>query len=423
MDIVKRLIVAITLITFSGFAFAEQSDYPITGKPAANMEKFDKAFVSLLKTWHIPGAAVAIMKDNKLIFSRGYGYADLETKAPVQPDALFRIASISKAITAVAIMKLVEENRLSLDSKAFTILDDVKPIKSWHKPHPRIKDITVKQLLQMTSGWIPNGKFHFDPTYGPWSGDLVKLVGFNNLPASCFMTTRMMLSRPVRNKPGSAFSYSNLDYCVLGLIIDKVNNAKYDYQGYQDYINQHLFKPLGITDMQIAATDPEQQNPKEVKYYRYQGPIDISYQGVYKHLPYAKTQLLKKNFSNGGWLASAPDLVKFVSALANGKILKPETLQTMLQRPAYHKENAARYFGMGWKVKYKKDKRIWYATGSFTGTNALVIRTSKGSSAAFIFNARPPIYHMWKDFRPKLKQLINAKQSRTIEQTLEMMMA
>ena len=81
------------------------------------MESYDQVISDFMRTYSIPGGAVAVMRDGRLIYARGFGYADVENKTPVQPDALFRIASVSKTLSSAAIMKLVEEGKLKLDDR------------------------------------------------------------------------------------------------------------------------------------------------------------------------------------------------------------------------------------------------------------------------------------------------------------------
>src|SRR5688500_6613251 len=89
-----------------------QPEIPISGAAVSGLERFEKRVGDMMRAYGIPGGAVALVRDGKLIYVRGFGYADLENKTPVQPDALFRIASVSKPITSAAIMKLVEEGKL-----------------------------------------------------------------------------------------------------------------------------------------------------------------------------------------------------------------------------------------------------------------------------------------------------------------------
>ncbi|SDX25827.1 N-acyl-D-amino-acid deacylase [Nitrosomonas oligotropha] len=121
--------------------------FSATGIAHSDMESFDTVIPALMSRWNIPGAAVAVMKEGRLIFARGYGYADKSKNELVMPDSLFRIASISKPITATCVMRLVEQGRISLDTKVFPFLDLGVPSDT------RINQITVRNLLEHT-GWL-----------------------------------------------------------------------------------------------------------------------------------------------------------------------------------------------------------------------------------------------------------------------------
>src|SRR5688572_13667361 len=94
-----------------------EPEIPISGAAVVEMASYDQKIPAFMRKYGIPGGAVAVLRDGKLIYARGFGYADVANKTPVQPDALFRIASVSKPITAIAIMKLVEEGKLTLDDR------------------------------------------------------------------------------------------------------------------------------------------------------------------------------------------------------------------------------------------------------------------------------------------------------------------
>ncbi|HSL71296.1 MAG TPA: serine hydrolase domain-containing protein, partial [Longimicrobiales bacterium] len=102
-------------------------EIPITGQAVAGMESFDRIIRDLMRQHGIPGGAVAVVREGRLIYARGYGYADVEAKDTVQPDALFRIASVSKPITAVAILQLVEAGRIQLDDLIAPLIADLAP--------------------------------------------------------------------------------------------------------------------------------------------------------------------------------------------------------------------------------------------------------------------------------------------------------
>ena len=116
------------------------------------MESYDQSIRDLMRKYAIPGGAVAVVRDGKLFYARGFGYADVENKTPVQPDALFRIASVSKPITSAAIMKLVEEGKLTLDDRVAPFIAHLTPAPG-ATVDPRWEQITIRHLLNHTGGW------------------------------------------------------------------------------------------------------------------------------------------------------------------------------------------------------------------------------------------------------------------------------
>jgi N-acyl-D-amino-acid deacylase len=124
---------------------------PITGQAVPRLKRIDAVMLEILHDHHIPGGSLAIAREGKLVFARGYGWADVENKKPVVPSSRFNIASCSKAITASAILKLVDEGKLRLGDKAFAMLDNLKPSEG-AKVDPRLRDITVRQLLHHAGG-------------------------------------------------------------------------------------------------------------------------------------------------------------------------------------------------------------------------------------------------------------------------------
>ena len=136
-------------------------DIPITGAAVPGMASYDQVIPALMRKHAIPGGAVAVVRDGKLIYARGFGYADVENGTPVPPDALFRIASVSKPITGVAIMKLVEEGQLQLDERVAPFIAHLTPAPG-ATVDPRWEQITIRPLLSHSGGWDrnkPNGGF------------------------------------------------------------------------------------------------------------------------------------------------------------------------------------------------------------------------------------------------------------------------
>ena len=176
-----------------------QSEIPISGIAVPGMGSYDKAVTELVRKYTIPGGAIAVVRDGKLIYARGFGYADVEKKTPVQPDALFRIASVSKPITGVAIMKLVEEGKLKLDDRVAPFIAHLTPAPG-AAVDPRWEQITIRHLLNHTAGWDrarPDGGF--DPMFRP--AIAAAAVGAP-APASAETVIRYMKGMPLDFNPG-----------------------------------------------------------------------------------------------------------------------------------------------------------------------------------------------------------------------------
>lgn len=392
-------------VLFSPIAKAtRQSDYPISGTASTpQMDVFDRNFIAFMKKWQVPGASVAIMRDGKVIALRGYGWANLDQHEPVKPDSVFRIASVSKTITAVTILKLVQDGKLKLNDKVFAILDDLRPLPG-KTINPKINQITVLNLLQMSSGWFTPGA-HYDPMFGPWPKSVKNLLS-PELPASCETTARLMMSSPLRSKPGTSYVYSNLDYCVLGLIVNKVTGSRYGYSGYENYVKTNILQPLNIQNMAIGSTQSKYQKPNEVHYYGDYRLSSAEELANSSYLPYSSMEILKKNFSNGGWVATAKDLATFVQAVKHQEVLRADLFNWMQAKPAYVSAKTGNYYGMGGRVQSANGQRYWIQTGSFTGTNALIVTQPNDTTIAVIFNYRPATYTFLHRFRPELRTLL-----------------
>ncbi|MFT3741608.1 MAG: serine hydrolase domain-containing protein [Gammaproteobacteria bacterium] len=400
-----KLVIAILCLSLFVPAFSQAPlNLPISGSPATpGVQALDKNLVNFMRRWNMPGASLAVMKDGKVVALRAYGWADIGKRIPMQTNNIFRIASASKTFTAATVLRLAQEGKLSLDDKVFSILSDLKPLND-KSVDPRVYQMTVKNLLQMSSGWFRPGSGHFDPLFGPWPKYFEDALS-PELPASCQTTTRVMLSVPLKYKPGTTYVYSNLDYCILGLIINKVTGASYGYLGYQNFVRQHMLAPLRITDMGIGSTQIKYRFPKEVTYYRDGHTISADELNRSFYLPYSTDEILRKDFANGGWVASAIDLAIFLQALRNGYILNSDYLGIMQSKPAFVPKNKSTYYTMGGIIdNVGKGSFNWIQTGSFTATNAFILTKPDGTTYAIIFNSKPG-YGLFNKFRPELKRI------------------
>ena len=210
------------------------------------MASYDQIIAALMRKYAIPGGVVAVVRDGKLIYARGFGYADVEHKTPVQPDALFRIASVSKPLTAVAIMKLVEEGKLALDDRVAPFIAHLSPAAG-ATVDPRWNEITIRQLLNHTAGWDrdkPNGGF--DPMFRP--AIAAAAVGAP-APASAETIIRYMKGMPLDFTPGEKYVYSNSGYAILGRVIERLSGMPYE-----QYVRARVLQPVGANRTRLGKT-------------------------------------------------------------------------------------------------------------------------------------------------------------------------
>lgn len=368
---------ALLLLFLAAPAFAQ---IPSTGDDPPGMAAFDQLAKSLMQKYHLPGGAIAVMKDGKLVFARGYGYANRQTRALVQPDSAFRVASLSKPITSAAILKLVEQGKLHLDDKVFSVLADIQPLPNAHAD-PRAASITVRELLQHSGGWDRDKSF--DPMFMS-----VQIAQANGAPppANPRQIARYMRGQPLQFDPGTQSVYSNFGYSLLGRIIQHVTRASYE-----SWVRANVLAPAGAGCMAIGHTRQSQPLPHEVQYYDYPGaPLADSVFGGGAKVPEPDGGFdLEAMDSHGGWVSSTVDYLRFVAALDGGRIVSPATIKTMLARPSIPSTPKDSWYGMGWMVRPAGNSANWWHNGSLPGTTTLVVRANNGYAWAAFFNSRP----------------------------------
>jgi N-acyl-D-amino-acid deacylase len=352
---------------------------------------FDREMEAFMSARGVPGGALAVVKDRRLVYARGYGWADRDAKIPAKADSLFRIASVSKPITGVAVMKLIEDGRLTLDTKAIPLLGLTPAVASLVDPEPRLRQITIRQLLQHTGGWDRDKSF--DPMFRP---DEIARATNTPPPAGPVAVIRYMLSHKIDFDPGERYAYSNFGYCVLGRVIEKVTG-----QTYEKFVQGNILAPAGIKRMRIGASLDGRQAPDEVRYYTSDASRTRNvFPGEPKEVPWPYGGFhLEAMDAHGGWLASAVDLARFAAALDNPQrspLLKPASFTAMYAPPpppASRKADGSledSYYGCGWSVHPvgKDGKANYWHNGSLPGTNALLMRLANGLSIAALFNLR-----------------------------------
>jgi len=353
---------------------------PASGPSVAGLESFDNMMTSFVRTHRIPGATLAVVRNGKIVYARGFGYADAKTRRAMKPDSLFRIASLSKPITSAAIMKLVDDKKLNLDDRAVDILN-LKP-REGGKIDPKLKKVTVRHLLLHNGGWdrAKSG----DPMFRA-----VKTARAFGLapPASGKLVSRFMLTEPLDFEPGAKYAYSNLGYCLLGRIIEAKTNLSYE-----QYVRKELLAKIGVTQMRIGRSLKSKRAAGEVTYHtrnKDKGPC-VFPPNVGRPVPWQYGGFhLEAMDAHGGWIASAIDLVRFAREFDKplaSRMLSKKSITATFARPKMRKEPA--YYGLGWSVRPvgKKGKANTWHTGGLPGTSTLLVRRHDGLNWAVLFN-------------------------------------
>jgi CubicO group peptidase (beta-lactamase class C family) len=354
-------------------------------------DPFDREMEQFMQARNFPGGALAVVKDHRLVYTRGYGLADREQRERVRPDSLFRIASVTKPITAVAVLALIEDNRLSLEDTAWSVLDLAKWAPQGTEPDERLKGITIRQLLQHTGGWDRDRSF--DPMFRPRV--IARQLGVASPPGPRDII-RYMLGQPLDFDPGTRHAYSNFGYCLLGRVIEKVSGLNYDA-----FVRKRVLAPAGIVRMHPGETLADRRAKDEVRYYTHdnaEAPSVFDSRPGNVPWPYGGF-CLESMDAHGGWLGSAVDLARFASALDDPQkspLLKPETFRHLYAPPpppvSRNDDGSLRdaFYAAGWLVRpVRRDgKANYWHNGSLPGTSTLLVRRWDGLSWAALFNQR-----------------------------------
>lgn len=332
----------------------------------------DRSINRFMRYWDLKGASVAIAREGRLVFAKGYGSISDKNDIRIQPYNKFRIASVSKLITATAIMKLCEEGKLSADEKVFgpgAILDR-EPFRNLHDK--RAMNISVAHLLAHQAGWSQRyGDHMFMP-------DVVADFLDIELPVSTEDIIRFALAKRLHFTPGYGRSYSNLGYSILGLVIAEVSGVSYE-----EYCRTEIFEPLGLFDFELAENLYEHRDLYEVKYYEASDAIP-------KKSIYGTDEILPTSYGGndiralggaGAWIATAPDLLRFMLAIdgfdTQEDILSKQSVNFMTNR-----KNG--FAPLGWKASTPQG--YWWRTGSFGGTSAMIKRQPDGTAWVMLLN-------------------------------------
>jgi CubicO group peptidase (beta-lactamase class C family) len=247
-------------------------------------QRLDKLVQNKVRQFNVPGYSIIVIQNGRTILNKGYGFADVEQRVPVTPQTVFGLASITKTFTALALLMLVDEGKVNLD-------DPVD--KYFNGLSPAYKRITVRQLASMSSGFPSD------------TGE--------NKGLDWQQQWQHVQNMPLEFKPGTKYRYANLNYRVLGGIIEKVSGKTY-----MAFLRERILNPLGMT--QTLPTDGRFAQPIAV-------PYNVKRNGRLERLDRYKSP--ETNFAAGMLASNTIDMAKYAQALLDRKFLSPSGYRLM----------------------------------------------------------------------------------------------
>ena len=307
----------------------------ISGAQSPPVAAVDDYIALQLHDQHIPGLALAAIRDGQLVKSQGYGLANIELNVPVKPETVFQLGSIGKQFTATAILLLAEDGKLSLDDK----------IAEYFPTAPRAwKNITIRHLLNHTSGLAD----YTDDKY-------VRPGGL--IPLHAELTDEEIFHRfttlPFDFKPGEKWKYSNTGYAILGFLIHKVSG-----QSYGDFLDARVFKPLGMTATRVISESDIIPN-RAAGYLLVKNEIK-NQNWVAPHW---------NTLADGALYSTSADMAKWDAALSAGAILKP-TSYAQMWTPAPLNDGKSYPYGFAWDITEINGHRLLEHGGVWQGFTA-----------------------------------------------------
>jgi D-alanyl-D-alanine carboxypeptidase len=309
---------------------------------SSEADQIDDYIATQMQRLHIPGVSLAIVRDGRVIKAQGYGFANLELKAPATKETVYEIGSNTKQFTAAAIMMLVEEGKIHLDDSITKYFPEAP--EAW-------RGITIRHLLTHTSG-IQNHVAVPD-----WLDVFRTNLKFETAPPRDELL-KMFFKLPLEFQPGESWAYDNTGYYLLGIVIEKASG-----KSYWEFLHERIFDPLSMGA--TRSTDPQPLVPNRASGYEWK----------HDHFENRPVLLPAIAFSAGSLLSTAEDMAKWDAALYTEKLLKKSSLDQMWTA-ALTKDGADEPFnyGFGWFVDSYHGHRLVQHSGGTPGFSSVIYR-------------------------------------------------
>jgi CubicO group peptidase (beta-lactamase class C family) len=342
----------LSLLVLLGACSKDSDSTPQPSSQQEDITAVDSQIESFISQYNIPGASLAISKNGKLVYQKAYGVADEAQGKAMETKTQMRVASISKTFTGVAVMMLVQDGKISLDDKVFG-QGGILGTDFGSKPYSnRVQQVTVKNLLQMTTGgWVVAGNRD--------------AIDYEQQRTNAGFFDWMMDNATLNFDPGTQYWYINTNYFVAARVIEKVSG-----KSYAQFIKERISDPLEMNSTVLGKNGVQGRHPNETIYYG---------QGGLKGFEY--TFNLERRDGDGGIVTSAPDLLRFVAAI-DGNPSRPDLLQPAFYTQFIQGSAANANFANGIAVS----NQFKYFYGALPGTRSGYMFHSNGIAVALIFN-------------------------------------
>ena len=382
----KHAALAILSIALTLTAGSSHAQWTASGTSVPSLVAFDNQMRNLMTTNNIPSGAIAVSWQGRLVLARGYSWNPGSADIVTQPTSLFRIASVSKPITATLVNRLIQDGRLSpTDTIGQYVSLTPRPGTS---ADSRLATVTVRNLLEMLGGFGDPATLGYDPVFR----DVAVAQGLGiPLPTTHADVIRYQNGVALTANPGTRYYYSNYGYKLLGRIIEAASGMPYERYA------RSVLNPAGVWNLRLARARVEERAPGEVAYLSGgQGPNVINASGGQRPWEYGGSINQDTMDSYGGWVASAPELMRWMVNLDNpaaaNAILDQTSLNRMFGRPQNYPlpyTPGDYYYANGWSVRDYGSEGVttWHA-GSLPSTAAYAVRFRNGFKTVILLNRR-----------------------------------
>ncbi|MBS1852175.1 MAG: beta-lactamase family protein [Acidobacteria bacterium] len=310
------------------------------------VQAIDKSVTQFMSARNVPGVSVAIVKDRKLVWANGYGLADLENFVPVTTETVFRLASVSKPITATAILQLFERSKINLDV----------PVQKYCPAFPEKQwPVTTRQVLAHYGGIR-----HYD------GNEMDSTRRYESMTESL----QIFAKDPLLARPGTKYNYSTYGYTLLGCVLEGASG-----ESYMEFVQRNILTPAGM-----ARTEVDDQ--RKIIRNRAQG-YEKDKNGELHNAGLADTSY---KIPGGGLVATASDLARFELALESDTLLKPATRE-MMWTPYRDLNGTASDYGLGWGIGQLQGFRtVGHSGGQQRVSTAILLAPERNAAVVVLTN-------------------------------------